>query len=482
VPNYRTSGLSRILRLVFFLSGWAVAAWLGYHYGVSSLFEGLPTSAAKSETPADKVDRVFREWQANSELAGAAVGFCLLDESGQQLFTSPMASVAMCPASSLKTVTSGAALNLLGLDFRFETVLAASSALTKDGSVEGDLILVGSGDPTLSSDDLVQMANQAVSVGLKNVTGRLIADTSIFPEHPTNDFWNWGDIGNYYGAGAYGVNVDHNTLQISFEPGAEAGAPAKVVEVDPATRDVEWVNHVATGAEHSGDQVVVYSEPYGRKITLRGTVPKGESGFTVRGAIPDPPALAVEVLRSTLEAAGVKFANPPGTSVNDKRIPLSKHQSAPLPEIVDHLHRVSDNLETQCLFLTMGRLQKAAPADVVRDYWQKAGVSFAGLRMLDGNGLARANTIRPLDLAGINSAARRSPQGQRFFESLTIYANGNIRAKRGAMSGVKTEVGFLRTANGRELTYAVMGNALGRKVDFWGLKQELLDAVATAGF
>jgi D-alanyl-D-alanine carboxypeptidase/D-alanyl-D-alanine-endopeptidase (penicillin-binding protein 4) len=323
----------------------------------------------------------------------------------------------------------------------------------------------------------VELANS----GLKSVSGRIVADTSAFPSNPVNDFWNWGDIGNAYGAGAYAINVDHNTLTISFEPGAQVGEPAQVLEAGPTQKGVEWINHVRTGPAGSGDQVVVYSAPFGKKITLRGTVPMGESGFTVRGAIPDPPTFALEVLTSHLEKAGVTIGGQTLPSAGSERPVLAKHLSAPLPEIIDHLHRVSDNLETQCLFLTMGRQAKAAPSHVVREFWEKADVQFAGLRMLDGSGLARANTIRPLDLAAVDFAARHSAHGERFLQSLTVYANGTIRAKRGAMSGVKTEVGFLKTPSGRELTYAVMGNALG-SVNFWTLKQELLDAVPGAGF
>jgi D-alanyl-D-alanine carboxypeptidase/D-alanyl-D-alanine-endopeptidase (penicillin-binding protein 4) len=439
-----------------------------------------PVQEAAVETASEKVGRIFNEWHSNPDFAGAAIGFCLLDESGKPIFASPLASVALTPASSLKTVTSGAALHILGPDFQFETVLAGTTALDANGTLAGDLILVGSGDPTLSTEDLEKVASDAVAAGLKGVTGQLRADTSVFPENSVNDFWNWGDIGNYYGAGAYGINVDHNSISISFEPGSEVGLPARVIETEPAWSDVEWINHVTTGPKGSGDEVVVYSAPYSRKITLRGTVPLGESGFTVRGAIPDPPAYALAVLKAAFENRGVKFAGESATVTQSSLVPISKHQSPPLAEIVDHLHRVSDNLETQCLFLTIGRNARASSQDVIRSFYEKAGVNFVGLRMLDGSGLARANAIRPLDLAAANFATRHSPHGQRFVESLSAYANGTVRAKRGAMSGVKTEVGFLRTQAGRELVYAVMGNALGRKVDFWKLKQDLLSSVHDA--
>ena len=444
----------------------------------------VPPENAPIATPAlaseqtRKLDGIFREWVANPKLAGAAVGFCVLDENGQTVFASPLAEVALCPASALKTVTTGAALGLLGPEFRFETVLTGTAPLNADGTVDGDLALVGGGDPTLSSDDLIHLADTAIVAGLKSVAGRIVVDASIFPSDPVSDFWNWGDIGNAYGAGAFGLNVDHNRLAIRFDPGPQPGAPAKFLGGAPAPRDTRWENNVVTGAAGSGDQVVVYSAPYGRSITLRGSVPLDESGFTVGGAIPDPPALAAELLRARLESAGVTFAE--RTVAAGSRVRLAKHQSPPLAEIIDHLHRVSDNLEAQCLFLTFGLKQNADPADAVRQYWENAGVSFVGLRQLDGSGLARANTIRPLDLARVNFAARRGPHGQRFYESLTGATEGAVRSKNGAMSGVRSQVGFLRTAADRELTFALIANGLRAGIDFGSLRQELLQAIQAA--
>jgi len=113
----------------------------------------------------------------------------------------------------------------------------------------------------------------------------------------------------------------------------------------------------------------------------------------------------------------------------------------------------------------------------VRAHWEEAGIAFAGLRLLDGSGLARANVIRPVDLAMVNYRMRHGAHGDRFFASLSQYLDGAVRAKRGAMSGVKTEVGFLRTASGREWTFALMANGLRPGLDFWPYRTELLAAV-----
>ncbi len=461
------------LRIALLLSGWVVAAALGLR-----IFEKPAGTPSITPAPEGRFDRIFREWSSDPQLAGALIGFCLLDENGETVFASPLAGTALCPASSLKTVTTGAAFGLLGAEFRFETLLAGNAPLTAEGTLDGDLVLVGGGDPTFSQADLSKLADTVVASGLKRVAGRLRVDTSIFPQDPTNEHWNWGDIGNAYGAGAFGLNLDHNRTAIRFEPGAQAGAPAKFVGVAPVPRDTRWENHVVTGPAGSGDEVVVYSEPYGRTIILRGTVPAGESRFTVFGAIPDPPALAAEMLRARLESSGVKFGDGPGPFATSAKITLATHRSPPLPEIIDHLHKVSDNLEAQCLFLTIGQRESTDPADTVRQYWEKAGVEFIGLRLLDGSGLARANMIRPLDLARVNFTARRSPYGQRFYESLTAYAGGTVRGKIGGMSGVKTQVGFLRTRSGRELTFAIMANGLPGGRFYWALEEELLAQVS----
>lgn len=440
----------------------------------------FPLMAISQEPPppaAQALAPVFREWAADPSLAGASVGFCVLDETGKALFASPLAANALCPASALKTVTTGAALGILGPEFRFETTLSSSSPIRPDGSLAGDLVLAGGGDPTFSSDDLRRMAGRLLQSGLKQIEGTVKVDDSAFSGPPVNDHWNWGDIGNAYGAGAFGVNLDHNRLSIRFSPGAAAGDPAVFLGGAPVPAGTRWDHRVSTGPAGSGDQVVVYSEPFGRVITLRGTVPAGKKEFRVNGAVPDPPALASETLGRYLEEGGVsllKRAVPAGINATQ----LVVHRSEPLPVVIDHLHRVSDNLEAQCLFLTLGNHLNREPAEVVRAFWENRGVDFTGLRLIDGSGLARANMIRPLDLAKVNHAACRGPHGERFRQSLTSYLDGKVRSKLGAMSGVKTEVGFLTLEDGREVTFALMANGLDLQVDFWLLREKLLREVA----
>lgn len=478
----RDSALSRFVVFVLLVAGWALAAWLGWDRVNGGRLEPIPLSPGRAALKVSGDDRssgisgLFQEWSTDPRLAGAAVAFCLLDENGKVLFESPLAETAMCPASALKTVTTGAAFALLGPEFRFETTVAATSAPDSSGIVAGDLVLVGAGDPTLAEKDLGELAEAVVRAGVKEVKGRVRVDTSVFPGPPVSDHWNWGDIGNAYGAGAYGLNLNRNRMSIRFSPGPKEGDPAVVARTTPPFSGFSWKNQVRTGPPGSGDRVVVYSEPYGRLVTLIGTVPLGQEGFEIGAAIPDPGAVAAEILARCLHEAGVVFGNGDFGEESAAEV-LARHPSAPLAEIIDHLHRVSDNVEAQCLFLTMGRIRGGDPVEVVRGHWEKAGVSFSGLRLLDGSGLARANMIRPLDLARVNHAALHGPHGERYLASLSTYLDGKVSSKLGSMSGVKTDTGFLRMADGRRLAFALMANGLDPSLDFWPLRNRLLQTV-----
>ncbi|MEK7953886.1 D-alanyl-D-alanine carboxypeptidase/D-alanyl-D-alanine endopeptidase [Luteolibacter soli] len=474
---------------IFAVAGWGVAAWLLVSKPLPSIViasnSGASGSVARIEpeksVPAKEgeVDGVFREWSSDPALAGALLGFCLLDENGALVFASPLASTALCPASALKTVTTATAFELLGPEFCFTTSLDSYSPI-KNGVLAGDLYLGGDGDPTFSTADLEALVDELVRGGLKQVSGKIIVSTGSYFDGPVSEHWNWGDIGNAYGVGAFALNLDHNRLNLRFRPGAREGDRATLLDTGVATKDTKWINEVKTASPGSGDQVVVYSEPYGRTIRLQGTVPQGPEEFAVGGALPDPPARVEELLRARLEAAKVKILEQTqplnqGRSVREE---LASHRSAPLPEIVDHLHKVSDNLEAQCLFHAIGRKQSTDPSWVIRRHWGDRGVEFKGLRMIDGNGLARADMIRPLDLAKVNHLVRRGPQGERFRQSLTAYLDGKVRAKLGAMSGVKTDVGFITMADGREFTFCLMANGLNPQLDYWPLRNKLLQQVA----
>jgi D-alanyl-D-alanine carboxypeptidase/D-alanyl-D-alanine-endopeptidase (penicillin-binding protein 4) len=261
---------------------------------------------------------------------------------------------------------------------------------------------------------------------------------------------------------------------VVFVPGEKSGEATTVEGTDPAWPELAVTNEVLTGEPGSGDRVTAYAAPGGRVLRLSGTVPAGARRFGVAAALPDPPGFALAHFRKALTAKGVVIREgkpPPGTAT----VTLATHQSAPLATIIDHLNQVSDNLEAQCVFLALGRRLGKDPAAALADHWREAGVEFRGLRLIDGSGLARANMIRPVDLARVNHLAAAGPHGKRYVESLPSAADGRVRFKPGYMSGVRTDVGFVLDAAGRRWTYCLMLNGLDPATDARAMRSRWID-------
>lgn len=412
-----------------------------------------PPSVAPPPPRFPALRALLGEARANPTLAGAAIGFCLIDSQGEAVMDDH-ARTSFIPASSLKTLTTATALEILGPDFRFTTTLK-STAPIEAGVIRGDLVIVGGGDPMLAMADLQAWADELKTRGLSMITGRVRADARIFPGSLYGDFWNWGDIGNGYGSGVSGLNLNHNRYTLAFRAGESLGAPATLLGISVDVPDVDWSNEVTTGSKDSGDGVVIHGGEMTNVIHLRGTVPLGAEKFNVSGAAPDPARFATHCLTKMLAAQGIRIGK---TKIDhaEPRHELLKHESPPLIDIVTSIHASSDNHETECVFRMLGLKAGKAPDVVIREHWRARGLDFTGLRMEDGCGLARADFIRPVDLARLQFLAGSGPQGARYKESLLT--RDGLRWKGGAMSGVRTCTGFVKGRSGVEHCYTLMIN------------------------
>ncbi len=399
------------------------------------------------------ITTLLTEARASTALAGAAIGFCLINAEGEAVLAED-AETAFIPASSLKTLTTATALEILGPDFRFTTELK-SAAPIKDGVIQGDLVIIGGGDPMLSVDDLKDWAADLKLRGLVRVAGGIRGDASVFPGSLYGDFWNWGDIGNGYGSGVAGLNLNHNRYILAFRAGAALGSPASILGTEVEIPGVVWNNEVTTAAPDSGDGVVIHGGETTSLIHLRGTVPLGAAKFQVNGAVPDPAGFAVHQFHRALQEVGIQLgAGSP--SMASPAHSLLQHSSPPLIEIITSIHASSDNHETECVFRMLGVKAAKPSAEVIREHWKARGLEFIGLRMEDGCGLARADFIRPLDLARLQLLAGQGPQGAAYKASLL--SQDGLRWKGGAMSGVRTFTGYVTGKSGTEYCFAFMVN------------------------
>ena len=161
----------------------------------------------------------------DTSMIHASVSICIKDAGNGETITEFDAEKSLIPASVMKLITSGVALELLGPQYTFRTIIGYTGSLNKrTGRLSGNIIVRGGGDPALGSgyfedhyrDFIDSCISQIKRTGIRRVDGMVITDDSYYDFLPVPAKWQWEDLGNYYGAGVYGLSVFDNTARDSF--------------------------------------------------------------------------------------------------------------------------------------------------------------------------------------------------------------------------------------------------------------------------
>jgi D-alanyl-D-alanine carboxypeptidase/D-alanyl-D-alanine-endopeptidase (penicillin-binding protein 4) len=397
----------------------------------------------------------------------------------------------MVPASNLKLLTTAAALGILGENYTFQTKVEYDGEI-KDSILSGNIYITGSGDPTLGSDryagfpvwdELVTMwAKKIKEKGIKKINGAVIADASLFELNSVPDYWPWGDMGNYYGAGIYGVNINENLYRIYFK-GNQQGDSAQVVKVIPEIPGVKFVNGVKTGASGSGDNAYIYAAPRTGFIFINGTIPANTESFPVRGAVPDPPLLSAYMLTKALifkkieveKQASVLLVK--NNSTQPRKL-ICTSTSPSMKEIVKQTNVNSINLNAEVLLKTCGLkkfkdLGTGAGIKAVQEFWKQRGLETSGWFMYDGSGLSPNNGLSAsLMCDALYRISKDSSLFTVFYNTLPIAgqtgtvarickgtgAEGKIRVKSGTLSKVISYSGYFKSQSGEMYSFALFTN------------------------
>jgi D-alanyl-D-alanine carboxypeptidase/D-alanyl-D-alanine-endopeptidase (penicillin-binding protein 4) len=244
-------------------------------------------------------------------IADASTGETLYEQNADRLFT---------PASNLKLVTTALAAASLSPDFRFRTTLEARGTLSVAGTLTGDLVLVGRGDPDLSNRKfpyagkveregapekvLAELADAAVAHGLKEIRGDVAGDDSYFPFDPYPEGWTVGDLYFGFGAPVSAIILNDNIVSIEVSPGPQVGDPAALV-VSPFAGDPPFGYEVVTGAAGTPVKFAVVRQARPKTTLLRGSIPLGAPSAKLELAMDDPAEYSARALKLLLEARGV---------------------------------------------------------------------------------------------------------------------------------------------------------------------------------
>ena len=199
----------------------------------------------------------------------------------------------LSPASVLKTVTTATALEILGEDYRYPTSLEYDGTL-QDGVLHGNLYIKGSGDPSLGSSHFAPEQNKFLATwiaalqkaGIKQITGSVISDESIFDTEGISIKWLREDMGNYYAAGSYGISVFDNLYKLSLQTGP-AGTQPSVKGTDPDIPSICFKNYLKA-LSVSSDSAYIIGSPFDNVRYLYGVLPANREQYVLKGDIPDP--------------------------------------------------------------------------------------------------------------------------------------------------------------------------------------------------
>lgn len=382
------------------------------------------------------------------------------------------------PASTMKLLTALAALLQLGPDYRFTTTLEAASAPV-GGVLRGNLTARFGGDPTFTRQRLRNMVAELRKQGIKQITGDLIVDTSVFASHDKAPGWPWNDLTQCFSAPPGAAIVDRNCFSVSLYSARTAGEPAfiRVASYYP----VHMFSQVRTLAR--GDGAAQYCEldvvpGELNRYTLTGCMTQRAEPLPLAFAIQDGASYAGAILKDELQQADITLSgtllrqtqpSPPGHI-------LAQSSSARLHDLLHIMLKKSDNMIADTVFRMIGHERFKVPgtwragSDAVRQILrQQAGIDLGNSIQVDGSGLSRHDLISPATMMQVLQYIGQHDQTLDFISMLPLAGydgtlmyraglheagvDGKVSAKTGSLQGVYNLAGFITTASGQRMAF-----------------------------
>lgn len=469
--------------------------YIAKHIFIFILF--LTLSGYSQKASLIMLNEKIRSLQSDSTMLHASFGLYIKNLSTGKIISELNAEQSLTPASVMKIPTTVAALSLLGKDFRFTTKLGYSGEIDKGGNLKGNIFIIGGGDPTFGSMRFgdkysinaiyEKWYKKIAEAGIKNITGKIIADAGIFDEHLIAGKWFWNDFGNYYGAGACGLNICENYYTISFKPGNKLNDNASAEKLSPEMPYIRITNNVTTGKAGSGDNVIIYGTPYDNYCISEGTVPIDKPTFEVKASMSDPPYYCAYAFNKYLNEKSIRTSEPPATVrteiqtskyiLTEKKI-LDTHYSPELEEIIKQTNLKSINIYAEAILKMSGYKKNNSGSfdsgiKAVKDFLNAKDIDINGMQMYDGSGLSVADKLTAKQLVEMLEYSQKDEKiKDAFYNSLPVAgvsgsikdffkgtaAENNLRAKSGYMNSVRAYAGFVKNKKGENIAFSIIIN------------------------
>ena len=452
------------------------------------------TTVAPALTPRQALVAAIDSMIGQPQFRNAHWGILIVDpERGDTLYSRNAGKLFM-PASNMKIVTGAVALSELGPDYRFRTTFVADAPVIA-GTLKGNLIVDGTGDPSLSDGmrrdttlapelrpnamtPMREIADSLAARGIKRIDGRLLRGADNFPDSPWGFAWGWDQFEYPYSAGVEELFFNEGFSRVLVKAGARPGDTPTVTTLPIRSHPV--VRNLATTVVRSVDSartrsLEVVNDTIGPGVMLTGTMSPGDS-MVLTISYRDQNAAYLAALKEALQDKGIVVGDAViarGTRSDS----LFATLSPPLPSILARLEKVSQNQIAEILLKTVAREKTDTGTyfrgrTVVRDKLLSWGVDSMGFAVRDGSGLSRHNFVTPETLIRVLATMQKDSAFKAFYDALPIAgvdgslssrmrntpAMGNLRGKTGFIDKARTLSGYVTTADGRMLVYSIMAN------------------------
>lgn len=479
----------------------------------------LLVTAATGQTPTPpatlaELQQRLTEHVTNARFAAGSLGVKVVSlDTGKTLFEHDTQKL-FSPASNSKLYTVALALDTFGGDYRIKTSLYSTAKPDRRGTLKGDLIVYGRGDPTintrLNGGDIFKALQPLVAAltnaGVKRIRGDLVGDDSFIHGPPYGSGWSWDDLLNYYGAEISALTINDNILQVIVKPGESEGVPCRTT-FSPATTYLTVSNRTQTVS--SGRRSIGVFRPIEENVLyVSGQMPIGETNYTDDATVHNPAGLFVALFNEALARNGIKVSGKTRTAnwLDRQTKPLDLSQlvelgfieSLPMRDLAREVQKPSQNLYTDLLLAHVGEAERRGPAVSVtesaaqraelelsapmnsedlgiralRTFLAKAGVPRGDVQFEEGSGLSRNNLTTPNATIALLQCMSRHAEADAYLNALPIAgvdgtlrnrmrgtpAAGNVRAKTGTLRWANALSGHVKTAAGERLLFSIMLN------------------------
>lgn len=455
--------------------------------GISLLLrvEALPLKERLIE-----IQRAIDEVIAKEE-PKALVGIEVLSLEDETILYQKNEQCRLIPASGIKVFVAAAALDMLGKDFCFKTLITGE---LKDSTLK-ECSLIASGDPSLNSLDLQALVSQLKHADVLKIEGDLVVDLSIFDSISMGPGWMWDEEPAFWCSPMGALNLDHNCAKVIVSPALNAGSPclvslgieSKHIQLESSAETVKKVSTLNAFCKESKEDQSIFK--------VEGTLALNSVPKSFRLPVKAPERYAAEIFKSLLKESGIQFNGELKYLLTQgkKKPVIAIHSSVPLKELIQTMFKESDNLFADSLFKKLGSLKYGLPGTwekgrfAVRDFLiKRVGLDWEEMEVVDGSGLSRYNLLSPYQMAYFLYWISQTPYAIDFQTALSVggldgtlkrrmqspVLKGNVRAKTGTMQGVSTLSGYLITEENETIAFAIFINNYVKKAKEIRLKIE----------